>query len=55
MVKFEFGEQTEVEKEEVKVGAVHAWRLKSIKTRKFKEMKMGITFSIAKCAAKMFE
>jgi hypothetical protein len=55
MVHLDIGEQIEVEKEVEKVGAMHAWRLKNSKTRKFKEMKMEITFSIAKIVEKMFK
>ena len=55
MVKLEFGEQTKVRKEEVKVGALDAWRLNKIKIRKFIEMKMETTSLIAKNAVKMWE
>jgi hypothetical protein len=55
MVKLEFGEQTKVRKEEVKVGALDAWRLNKIKIRKFIEMKMETTSLIAKIAVKMLE
>ena len=47
MAKLEFGEQTKVRKEEVKVGALDAWRLNKIKIRKFIEMKMETTSLIA--------
>ena len=51
-----FGEKTVVLKEEVKVGAMHAWSLKKIqKIKKLWEMKKETTSLIAKNAVKMWE